>query len=278
MLAMWHRVMSRPIIGFQHCHEQFTINGLRRAMASATYSVVINDSIVEMAVSDDEILKDPSFMGVVRPPSDNIFTEFELWGSQCGVLVSRSITDPKKSEFVATCMASRDGEVAVEGQLRFEILSDGCAGNWWGPGFDDDMKSERELQSGLPYVFAKIALFGFSFVHCKNVKQFSITEKHGPSAKWCRRMKVPSVEYKTLLIPGFTYEGRIVNNDGTLGEVASEDRRMHIVRGHFATYTADRPLFGRAENVGKFWHPAHVRGNMKNGAVVKDYEVAPVGV
>ena len=47
---------------------------------------------------------------------------------------------------------------------------------------------------------------------------------------------------------------------------------MHLVRGHFKTYSAERPLFGKY--VGTYWHQAHTRGNIEAGEVAKDYEVA----
>lgn len=47
---------------------------------------------------------------------------------------------------------------------------------------------------------------------------------------------------------------------------------MHLVRGHFKTYSAERPLFGKY--VGTYWHQAHTRGSIEAGEVAKDYEVA----
>ena len=48
-------------------------------------------------------------------------------------------------------------------------------------------------------------------------------------------------------------------------------KALHICRGHFVTYTPKHPLFGKY--VGTFWKPDHVRGNAKNGIVLKDYKV-----
>jgi len=49
-------------------------------------------------------------------------------------------------------------------------------------------------------------------------------------------------------------------------------RAYHLVRGHFATYSEERRLFGK--HVGTFFIPAHVRGSAEAGAVVKDYALA----
>lgn len=48
---------------------------------------------------------------------------------------------------------------------------------------------------------------------------------------------------------------------------------VHLCRGHFMHYTPERPMFGRSGLYGRFWVQSHVRGNKKNGVVVKDYEV-----
>lgn len=47
----------------------------------------------------------------------------------------------------------------------------------------------------------------------------------------------------------------------------------HVVRGHFAQYTADKPLFGKY--VGTFWRDAHTRGDKTAGEVAKDYTITP---
>jgi len=45
----------------------------------------------------------------------------------------------------------------------------------------------------------------------------------------------------------------------------------HLVRGHFATYSPEKPLFGKY--VGTYWREAHTRGSKDAGEVAKDYEV-----
>jgi hypothetical protein len=53
--------------------------------------------------------------------------------------------------------------------------------------------------------------------------------------------------------------------------VTPMDKRYHICRGHFATYTEERKLFGKY--VGRYWIPSHARGNIENGSIEKDYVV-----
>jgi hypothetical protein len=47
--------------------------------------------------------------------------------------------------------------------------------------------------------------------------------------------------------------------------------RIHLCRGHFKEYTADHPLFGKL--TGRYWWQPHVRGQNKDGIVMKDYAI-----
>lgn len=47
--------------------------------------------------------------------------------------------------------------------------------------------------------------------------------------------------------------------------------RVHLCRGHFKEYTTEHPLFGRL--TGLYWWQPHVRGQNKDGIVMKDYKV-----
>ena len=45
---------------------------------------------------------------------------------------------------------------------------------------------------------------------------------------------------------------------------------LHICRGHFKDYR-ESGLFGKVKGI--FWWDQYVRGDLENGAVVKDYNV-----
>ena len=65
---------------------------------------------------------------------------------------------------------------------------------------------------------------------------------------------------------------KVLEDEGQAATVGLQ-RALHICRGHFATYSPDKPLFGK--HAGTFWVPAHVRGNAERGVVAKDYRVLP---
>ena len=291
-LAMWHRVMTRPWMAdpttVDVIEARQSIGVLKDLIAECSFRLKV-DAVVEYTLHDAKE-KPWKEMGFARPIADRVWMEWNGKNTekfpQCGMLIAKSETRGVDKNLHARAKNTDAVGLPPENSLRFDLAAFNVSANG-----DPVLICAYQVfvtEEGHPThvlgpaamkgLFPSVAVNSFAFLHCKNVKQLDITATHGPGAKWCRRQRVPEVTYKTLLIPGFTYEGRIVNSNGELGERVDEstDRRMHIVRGHFATYTADKPLFGRADTgVGKFWHPAHVRGNLKQGAVVKDYEVVP---
>lgn len=104
-------------------------------------------------------------------------------------------------------------------------------------------------------------------LNCKNIT----TETHIPDRALNKarqkRGKQELLTYKTLklLLPGNKEKHRLENTP------TGEHNRIHFCRGHFKEYTADAPLFGRI--TGLWWWQPHVRGQNKDGIVMKDYEV-----
>ena len=102
------------------------------------------------------------------------------------------------------------------------------------------------------------------FLNCKNVVQRDRGRTSVPP-KWAGP-RCPGVRYKILAI-----DGRASPKRSEESEATGKKMSLHFVRGHFARYTADKPLFGRY--VGQFWIPQHTRGDEKVGTVHKDYSV-----
>jgi hypothetical protein len=63
---------------------------------------------------------------------------------------------------------------------------------------------------------------------------------------------------------------RVLWSEGQIESVGLK-RALNIVRGHFSTYSEERPLFGKV--AGTFWIPCHVRGTVEEGVVASDYQV-----
>lgn len=113
----------------------------------------------------------------------------------------------------------------------------------------------------------QVPLLTHSFMHCKNVKVKSNDPPQALSKAFQRRHGRPLVRYHTLEIQPMK---KVLETEGEIGHNGLK-KALHICRGHFANYSEERPLFGKV--TGRFWIPAHTRGSLSEGAVVKDYKV-----
>jgi hypothetical protein len=133
---------------------------------------------------------------------------------------------------------------------------------------EGDSGRARAVVNGLGQ-FHHTALLAMSFMNCKNVTLEAHERDPLVNRERRRHGRKPFLRYHTINIEPMKAVLR------TEGNVESEGlrRALHICRGHFATYTADKPLFGRT--VGTVWRPSHVRGHASEGVVVSDYNVDP---
>jgi hypothetical protein len=129
-------------------------------------------------------------------------------------------------------------------------------------------ENEHEEIADWAVAISRIVLLCFSFANCSNVKLDDVTEHLQPDPRIRRRLKIPDVRRYTLNIGG--YSPRPSRNSG---EPSVGVMPFHLCRGHFATYTADKPMFGNPKLVGRYWHPPHMKGKRENGEVIKDYAI-----
>lgn len=114
-----------------------------------------------------------------------------------------------------------------------------------------------------------IVAMAFTFANCANVKLEDVTEQEQPPEKIRRRLKLPCVKRYTLNIAGHSTKPR---REGP-GEPQTGIMPFHLCRGHFATYTAEKPMFGNPKLVGRYWHPPHMKGREERGKIEKDYRI-----
>ncbi len=101
-------------------------------------------------------------------------------------------------------------------------------------------------------------------LQCKNV---TLAEHKNPPKKRGKARSKRQVEsYWVLDIPG---SPRYWDKSST-GHTGIHSR-LHVVRGHFKTYTEEAPLFGRV--TGTIWVPCHARGDAQLGLIEKDYNL-----
>ena len=119
-----------------------------------------------------------------------------------------------------------------------------------------------------------LALFFQALLSCRNVDRIPVEPPAPLSKKRVRRGGLPLVRYHRLRIrlPG---KERTVVDPAKLPRVGEAVVGLHYVRGHFKSYTAERPLLGRA--VGTFYWPPCLKGKASAGVVGKTYVEIPGG-
>jgi len=252
--------------------------------------IVANGAAAYLA-SIDEGEDLATLVSTLAPPFEKFWVEFDLTGDRYGMRAAGALItvlhNPGKPN------PSEPGDAWV---LQADIIGEWDKGKPVGPlctyivplderGFlipdkgifanpiEIDGANEGELE-GWPgalnrYLFA--ALFAVSLMHCKNVSLDTVEPPEKASAKHRRKHGKPLITYRVLNASAMT---RTLESEG---DRASNGLRhaLHICRGHFKTYTAKAPLFGKY--TGEYWWADQVRGDAKRGRADKDYRVEPPG-
>ena len=134
---------------------------------------------------------------------------------------------------------------------------------------DSSSTSGGRFDRDMPQLLLPV-LFTFALMHCTNVASVDV-----PLARRYRRQQarvgnvVDAIRVKTLHLVAFSANGP---DEASTRSAEAGYTPLHLVRGHFATYTEDRKLFGKY--TGRFWIPQHNRGSAAFGEVKKRYTVA----
>lgn len=106
------------------------------------------------------------------------------------------------------------------------------------------------------------ALIALGFMNCKNV---TLSDPQPGTSRKVRARDGKRQKYQRIVLPGAPTTKAEAN--GSRGDPAA----LHVVRGHFKTYTEDAPLFG--SKTGTYWWSHHARGKGEGGRGVPEYEV-----
>ena len=260
--------------------------------------VILADNVAEYRHASERTLHfaDPSDFPNVAPPFPDFWIEFNYSdGNRIAVWMHAEDCSEIKGELPRTetgenprwhmqcrIMVAADGGIVCAPfdfnmflskngtPLRFLNILDqwGCI-----HGFPWDVEEAAGILKSVPDLGSAvtspigIALLTLCFMNCKNVA----VEKREPDAKlsraFQRRHGTPLTRYHVLDIDPMR---KILKDEGG-SETTGLKQALHICRGHFKTYTAERPLLGKT--TGTFWWPMHVRGTTEAGVSVKDYRV-----
>ena len=107
-------------------------------------------------------------------------------------------------------------------------------------------------------------------LNCQNIITKEVTPSGKLNHKRVRNGKLPLYSYKILEV----VKGKPkTKNAGSVpwDYKSPEAVRFHLCRGHFKTFTEERPLFGKYS--GTFWWNPQSRGDRNKGVVEKEYSV-----
>lgn len=150
-----------------------------------------------------------------------------------------------------------------EGHLHSALRCAASDSYNWIPNYDKIL--ETWTADILPTLFHAL-----NFLNCKNVKEAKIQPSPKLSKRWQKKTGQPLSRYHVLTV-GNTRNAKQERVE-TYAEGSEGHRRaQHITRGHFRTYTPDKPLFGHWH--GTLWIDSHVRGSKEEGIVTKSYNL-----
>lgn len=123
--------------------------------------------------------------------------------------------------------------------------------------------STADAAAELRSMFNPVAL-AIGLANCRNVDVPTLNTRDETKKNKRSRNRRPSTEYRVIRLPGAP-ANRVDGPAQNPGQV-----RLHTVRGHFKTYTAEKPLYGKF--TGTWWWTPNVRGHRRNGEVVSTYQ------
>lgn len=120
-----------------------------------------------------------------------------------------------------------------------------------------------------------VNVFGYTYpgwlamgwMNCRNIALKDDGPPLAVQRKRAKRGHVSGLDYKRIVVTDEAASPNKINRDA-----GANVARLHMVRGHFAHYTTERPLFGKV--TGTFWRAWHVRGDEKNGRIHHEYHVS----
>ena len=114
-----------------------------------------------------------------------------------------------------------------------------------------------------------VLLLALSFMSCKNVYLNEVQPNRDHNRERRRHGIQQLVKYHMINIDPMK---KVLHVEGKVDQQGLK-KAFHDVRGHFAHYSEERPLFGRSGLSGRFWIPQHTRGDEEAGKIVSEYRI-----
>ncbi len=141
-----------------------------------------------------------------------------------------------------------------EGEQSIELDSDGYLKTW--------LPSDDNILA-----IGSVLLYTLAFLNYRNIELIEQRPSAALSRKHERKYGVPLTKYYELGIKGFS------RRYPASGNKVERFMPHHIVRGHFKTYTPEKPRFGRPGDHGRFWVDSFAKGDKEAGEIKKRWKV-----
>lgn len=116
------------------------------------------------------------------------------------------------------------------------------------------------------------SILGMSMMHCKNVVRESVSPSVALNRKWRKKHGHALLDHVKIRLPSATRSANVKATRDAIGAPMP----LHLIRGHFKTYTDDKPLFGK--RTGTYWWGWQARGAKAQGERIHTYEVGTPAV
>lgn len=240
-------------------------NGRHPDMAKQVQDGIKRSAFFDIQVADDiaterlhEGFRVDENIGLLHAPFPDVFME---WDGIFGCHLTEQ--GPSLGNMVATLILSHDGEIVAYPFQRLICLDKASQFQEWGI-LSDGEPEDYDIQVSNQLLFTVIT--ALALINCRNVTtQDTGRISIGRSGTQKRRRQPPQdIRYNTIILPGA--------GTGSGGKGGHRATALHRVRGHFKTFTADKPLLGK--HTGMFWWGWQVRGDSDHGTIVSDYQLA----
>lgn len=223
-------------------------------------------------------------MGPLRTPFESMWIEWTIPalpggiggdGTRFGAWVTEADPHPTAPTAAAKTLqlklfwSKKQHEVFYEpAVMAVDVDEHGHALGIW---MDRDPAKERNVNTR-GYLLP--ALVAVGLMNCRNVRVDEVEPPIRPHRRKPRQPKQPKpLAHHVITLPSREGSRR---GDRSLAQArtdAGPEMPLHVVRGHFKTFTPDAPLFGK--HVGTYWWSDRVRGSLDQGRVSTIYRVGP---
>jgi len=154
---------------------------------------------------------------------------------------------------LAVFIEKDNGNISLWGGLNLYLINN----EWEFQTFSKFPHLDEDTVSQALFECVSTLFLAISFCHCKNISLISDPVPIKLNKSRIKKGKLPFFRFNKIVIDPMK---EILKREGQ-AEQTGLKRALHICRGHFATYTAEAPLFGKV--TGTVWKPMHLRGEQR---------------